>query len=215
MSRYSQTIERLFSDSASRTLAEQFVARFEGQPNMADRIEPLLHEAAVVNQRIVKGEISAEQGRAFLGSVAQNIGTPGHLVDDGISWLETGGQPQETQEEQQPAGEDETDGVQVTDIGALLLEKQERDRAAAERAMHNQARAAAQAEVVKYETMMKAPQGSTEWRAYWQNQHAQMAYRQALTIAQGATLEEPGAMPTGGEDVRAAIAGTPAATPAA
>jgi hypothetical protein len=57
MSRHDHLIDRLFSDDASRARARNFVSRYETEPQMADRMEPLLREAASANERIERGEI--------------------------------------------------------------------------------------------------------------------------------------------------------------
>src|SRR6266849_6163872 len=81
-------LDTLFPDAASRLIATNFVMRYANAPMMADRIEPLLREAALANSRVLAGEITSEQGRSYLGSfAAEALGTPAHLVASGVEWL--------------------------------------------------------------------------------------------------------------------------------
>jgi hypothetical protein len=178
MSRHDHLIDQLFSDDASRTLARNFVSRYETEPQMADRIEPLLREAASANERIERGEITAEQGREFMGSfAAEALGTPGHLVGDGIGWLESGGQSPEDVAAHEQAVVDQLTGPLSPEAKAALAEAE---------------RGKARQECERIEKLMQAPEYSAEWKSYWQNPRAQAEYREALAVAHGVGTETPG-----------------------
>jgi hypothetical protein len=86
--RYDSLIDSLFTDAASRLLATDFVTRFADDPMMATRVEPLLREAALANGRVLSGEITSQEGRAYLNSFAsEGLGTPAHLLASGQAWL--------------------------------------------------------------------------------------------------------------------------------
>src|SRR5215472_713735 len=88
-SKFDQLIDSLFTDTASRGIATDFVMRHQNEPMMEGRIEPLLREAALANQRVANGEIAPEQGRSYLSSfAAEGLGTPAHLVAAWQEWAD-------------------------------------------------------------------------------------------------------------------------------
>jgi hypothetical protein len=154
-SRHDHLIDTLFKSDADRAFARGFVARYEAEPMMADRIEPLLREAAQANQRVAAGEITAEQGRDYLGSFAREaIGTPEYLVATGMDWLSAGGKD---------PGE--------VDVSKFSPEAQQLI------AKHDQVKA--REDVARYEKMMR--ENPSE---YWRPEN-QQAYRQALERSLG------------------------------
>jgi hypothetical protein len=86
--KYDRIIDSLFTDPASRAIATDFVTRYADEPMMDGRLEALLREGVLANQRVVSGEITPEAGREYLSSFASEaLGTPAHLVASGEAWL--------------------------------------------------------------------------------------------------------------------------------
>jgi hypothetical protein len=67
-------------------------------------------------------------------------------------------------------------------------------------------------EVERIERLMQAPEGSPEWKSYWQNPKTQEHYRQALALAHNVGTEEPGELSSTSADPAPAPA-APAAPP--
>jgi hypothetical protein len=188
-SRHDHLIDTLFKSDEDRAFARAFVGRYEGEPMMADRIEPLLREAASANQRVAAGEITAEQGRDYLGSFAREaIGTPEHLVTSGMDWLFAGGR----------------------DPGEISAEKLAGMSPEMRQIISEHDRAKAKEDVAKFERMMRENPNE-----YWRPEN-QQAYRQALERSLGPQASEQSPQePTAADDVRAAVLGAaPTAPPA-
>jgi hypothetical protein len=185
-SRHDHLINTLFKTDEDRAFARAFVGRYEREPMMADRIEPLLREAASANQRVAAGEITAEQGRDYLGSFAREaIGTPEHLVTSGMDWLFAGGR----------------------DPGEISDEKLAGMSPEMRQIISEHDRAKAKEDVGKFERMMR--ENPSE---YWRPEN-QQAYRLALERSLPPQAQKPEARePTAAEDVRAAVLGTAAPT---
>src|SRR5258708_16964971 len=103
MGQYDALVDRLFPSPADRLFAMSFVERFAGSP-LADRIIPaMLQEGAQINARILAGDLTAEQGRDLLMSMASDgFGFAPHVVADGQAWLndlaaQSGGEETEPQ----------------------------------------------------------------------------------------------------------------------
>jgi hypothetical protein len=191
MSRHDYLIDQLFKTDVDRTLARNFVARYEDNPQVADRVEAFLREGAAVNDRVARGEITGEQGRTYIGEFAGVIGTAEHLIGDGLAWLESGGQSPEDAAAREREVMDELTGP-LSPEAKQALAQAERDKG--------------RQEVDRIEKLMQAPEGSPEWKSYWHGengQRMQAEYRAALERAHGIT-ETPAAAPA-----------TPAPAPAA
>lgn len=185
--RHHDLIDKLFSSAEDRKIAYAFAEQFDRDPQMSDRVAPLLREAARVDAEIAAGKQTREQGEAFMLSFASDaLGTPSYLVQQLATWA-----PEPT----------------TPPLPADMPEETRQQLAA-------EARRSAQADVQRYEALMRAPQGSPEWKSYWQNPATQDAYRAALGRATGGGTDLPGELPSSvADDVRAAVAGS--AAPAA
>lgn len=151
MTRHDYLIDQLFKEEADRKLARDFAAKYDGEPMMGDRIEPLLREAARTAQRADGGELTPEQAREYLGSFAREaLGTPEHIVTSAMGWLgETDG----------TAVEEETRASMSPEMQQLIA-KHDRDKALKD--------------VTRFEEMMRK-----EPAEYWRPEN-QTAYREAL-----------------------------------
>jgi hypothetical protein len=183
--RHDHLIETLFKTDDDRALARAFVARFEAEPMLADRIDPLLREAARTAQRADGGELSPEDARAYLSSFAtEGLGTPAHMVTSAMDWLGAGGKD---------PGE--------VDVSGLSPEAQQLI------AQHD--RTKAREDVARFEKMMRENPNE-----YWRPEN-QQAYRQALERSLPQAPEPASQESTPTEKVRAALLGTAAAPPPA
>ena len=193
MGRHDDLINKLWPDEADRKAARAFVAKYDGEPMIADYIEPLLREAVPTLKRVAAGEISAEKGREYLGSFATDgLGIPDHIAASGVNWLAAGGMdPGEVSDEK------------LAEMGPEVRQL-----------LANQDREDAKKDVARFEEMLRDPEGS---RKYWSDSKLQNQYRNALERSI-AVPEAPAAAPASpADEVRAALLGTapPAATTAA
>jgi hypothetical protein len=183
MSRFAKLITTLFPDDPiSQRVAENFCAMFSKSERVGeDRIEALLREGARVNAAVASGELDAQTGLAQLQGFASTVGTPEHLVNEGLAFLQAGG------------------GLSAEEIAAMETPGAEPAQAPQAPQAPAQPRPAPAAPVspladretlrraiAKHEADMKAPQGSPEWRAYWR-EGGDAQYRAALEGLQAST----------------------------
>jgi hypothetical protein len=161
---HADTIRRLFAPQ-ERAAAAALAKALDAHPESASRTEAILHEISRTTG------MSPEESYRYISSFAESIGVPSHLVTSALDAISA------------PAERAHEAEVTRELVGDLTP--------AARHAHVVAAREAAQKDVAKYESMMRAPEGSAEWRGCWKDNNAQMAYRAALE----ASLVEPPAMP--------------------
>jgi hypothetical protein len=163
-SKYTALINRLWpgdSHKQSRIIAHQWVAAFQDRPMMADRIEPLLREAARGDAMVRDGMKTQEDAQAYLLSFAtEGLGTPGHLVEAMANWIpDLDAVPPATPE--QPN--------QVTEKPAITQAQPTATQppAAAPARPAGPTRAQLQERIKAHEADMRSPEGSEGWTRYW------------------------------------------------
>jgi hypothetical protein len=200
MSRHGRLIDQLFQSDEDRALARAFAEKFGDVPGMADRVAPLLQEAARSAEQVGGGVISPEDARSYLASFASEaLGMPPHLMSDLTTWFDNAGVEVAAEQPPQPEAE------QQEPAAAPPAQTQVQPPATTPPPQPaGPTRAQLQAEITKWESAMRAEPGSAEWRSYWQGggSAAYLAALQGLdtapetlgpaTIAGGeATLAQP------------------------
>jgi hypothetical protein len=182
-SRHDHLINTIFKTDLDRSLARAFVARAETDPMLESRIDPLLREAAKTAERVDGSAMTPEQSWDYLTSFAREaLGVPEHMVNSTMEWL--GGLPEAIAETEQELRDEMPPEAQ------MLIEQ------------HN--RSEAKKDVARFEKMMRENPNE-----YWRPEN-QQAYRQAIERSLGPQAPAPQDQ-TAADEVRAAIAGTPAA----
>jgi hypothetical protein len=195
MARHTALINRLWPGEADRKIAEPFCSKFD-VPGMAERIPVMLQEAAATADRIAAGEISVDDGRSYLGSfAAEGLGVAPHLMQDLGAWFDNPGID---------AAATETPPPQPAPPAPAPAAAPARPATVAP----VPDRAALQAEVAKWNSAMRAPEGSPEWREYWRGP-GQAAYLDTLRALEAADASPPPPL-AGGADAPAPAAAEPA-----
>jgi hypothetical protein len=187
-SKYDRLINQLWpgeEGKQARAIAHAWVGRFESEPTMADRIEPLLREALRGDQLIQSGEKTPEEARAYLASFAtEALGTPVHMVMAIEDWRPDPGlfPPETPAEAEKPAAEPAREQQPAASQPRATAQAQLAPAAA------TPDRTALQQEIERHQANMRAPEGSAEWRQYWrEGGSAQyLAALQAMETAAGA-----------------------------
>jgi hypothetical protein len=192
MSKYEKLITKLYPDPTDAAIARSLVQRFSGDPRMDDgRLEAMLHEGARANEMASGGEMTPDQARDFFAGFAESIGTPPDLMVSLGQWWDSA--PAEVAAEQPQPAETEKPAAEpnagVTAASADAGKPAGREASPARSAPVAPDRNAARETVEKFETAMRAPQGSELWASYWRNPQAQAEYRSALETVHG--LAEP------------------------
>jgi hypothetical protein len=203
-SKFDSIINKYWPAEADRRIARAFVEKFADVPGMEDRIPSMLQEAASTADKIAGGKLSLDDGRSYLASfAADGLGLAPHIIAPLAEWFDSPGlDGAATETQQQPP--DQAKPAQAAPAAATIRP-----------ATAVPDREAARLQVEKFETAMRAPQGTEQWSSYWRNPQAQADYRAALDTIHGASEPSfaPGTLAEDAAEVRAAIAGT--APPAA
>jgi hypothetical protein len=194
MSKYSGLINKLWPGAAgaeSRAIAESFVARFADMPMAADLVESYLKEGARVDAAIADGSMTQEEGRAlFTADVLAEQGLAPHVVAEITSWanktvdeLATADTP--PAEPDKPAAEP----AESTPAPAPA-QAQPAPGQATHKPFAGPSRETLQAEITKWQTAMRQPEGSEGWRSYWKGGGSQ-AYGEALRAMEALDAPPP------------------------
>jgi hypothetical protein len=220
MAKYDALLNKLWpgdEGKSDRAIARSFIKKFENVPVAADRIEPLLREAARIDGQIHAGAISRDEGHDALNSfISEGLGTPPHIVNEINAWsgeitaeLAAAEAPPPTEAEQ-PAAEPQKPAAQQPPAQPAPVD-----------------RSALQQRIAAHEKDMREPQGSEGWNRYWRGGGSQdyLAALQGLEAADVApaplpAIAVPAPAPVPAEPAPApalaegaAIGGTPAPAP--
>jgi hypothetical protein len=190
-------IARLFPDDPiSQKMAANFVDMYA--PAIGDRVEGLLHEAAAVNAKVLAGEKTPEQARAYLGSFAQEaVGILPATVADGLKFLEGGaGLTAEDLAGTETPGAEPAEAQTASQAPPAAL-PQPTPAPSSSTPQPLADRHTLRQRMATLEAQMKEPPGSEGWRKYWK-EGGEVEYRTALEQLDAST------------NALAGIAGTPA-----
>jgi hypothetical protein len=169
MGKFDALIQKHCKTPLDLRLAQEMVKPYEDHPMGERVVEAMLPDFMIVNDRVGRGEITSAQGMEYLKSLAlEGAGLHPEVIDLGMARF---AEVQTAFVEQgliEPGGE-ETPPAEADDFATINI----RDLTAPAPVV-DQAQAAARrsreldAEIALHGANMRAPQGSEQWKDYWQ-----------------------------------------------